>query len=136
MFVNAYARALEVIPRQLCDNAGFDATDVLSRLRNKHAQSEDRGKQFGIDISTGVRKLQHLASEAVSLSIAWHVAFAAKQLSISWCRCIAGGMIDTFESYVWEPSLVKANAITAATEATCLVLSVDETITNPRSEVR
>jgi chaperonin GroEL (HSP60 family) len=53
VFVNAYARALEVIPRQLCDNAGFDATDVLSRLRNKHAQSEDRGKQFGIDISTG-----------------------------------------------------------------------------------
>lgn len=45
-------------------------------------------------------------------------------------------MIDTFESYVWEPSLVKANAITAATEAACLVLSVDETITNPRSEVR
>jgi T-complex protein 1 subunit eta len=45
-------------------------------------------------------------------------------------------MIDTFGSYVWEPSLVKANAITAATEAACLVLSVDETITNPRSEVR
>ena len=55
VFVNAYARALEVIPRQLCDNAGFDATDVLSRLRNKHAQSEDRGKHFGIDISTGAQ---------------------------------------------------------------------------------
>lgn len=53
VFVNAYARALEVIPRQLCDNAGFDATDVLSRLRNKHALSEDRGKHFGIDIATG-----------------------------------------------------------------------------------
>lgn len=52
------------------------------------------------------------------------------------CQWLAGGMIDTFESYVWEPSLVKANAITAATEAACLVLSVDETITNPRSEVR
>lgn len=53
MFVNAYARALEVIPRQLCDNAGFDATDVLSRLRNKHAQPEDKGKHFGVDIATG-----------------------------------------------------------------------------------
>ncbi len=53
VFVNAYARALEVIPRQLCDNAGFDATDVLSRLRNKHALSEDRGTHFGIDIATG-----------------------------------------------------------------------------------
>lgn len=38
LFVAAYARALEVIPRQLCDNAGFDATDVLNRLRQKHAQ--------------------------------------------------------------------------------------------------
>eukprot|EP00208_Stichococcus_sp_RCC1054_P006272 CAMPEP_0206140596 /NCGR_PEP_ID=MMETSP1473-20131121/9980_1 /ASSEMBLY_ACC=CAM_ASM_001109 /TAXON_ID=1461547 /ORGANISM="Stichococcus sp, Strain RCC1054" /LENGTH=530 /DNA_ID=CAMNT_0053534795 /DNA_START=134 /DNA_END=1723 /DNA_ORIENTATION=- len=97
VFVNAYARALEVIPRQLCDNAGFDATDVLSRLRNKHAQPEDKGKHFGVDIATG-------------------------------------GMIDTMGSYVWEPAMVKANAITAATEAACLVLSVDETVTNPRSE--
>ena len=60
----------------------------------------------------------------------------AGRLAVCCRQCLAGGMIDTFESYVWEPSLVKANAITAATEAACLVLSVDETITNPRSEVR
>ncbi len=42
--------------------------------------------------------------------------------------------MDTYESYVWEPSLVKINALTAATEAACLVLSVDETVTNPKSE--
>lgn len=29
--------AIQVIPRQLCDNAGFDATDVLNKLRQKHA---------------------------------------------------------------------------------------------------
>ena len=32
-----------------------------------------------------------------------------------------------------EPAIVKANAITAASEATCLLLSVDETVKNPRS---
>ena len=32
-----------------------------------------------------------------------------------------------------EPTIVKANAITAASEATCLLLSVDETVKNPRS---
>ena len=42
--------------------------------------------------------------------------------------------MDTYESYVWEPSLVKINALTAATEAACLVLSIDETVTNPKSE--
>ena len=41
--------------------------------------------------------------------------------------------MDTFLSFVWEPSLVKVNAITAATEATCLILSVDETVRNPAS---
>lgn len=32
LFMNAYAKALEVIPRQLADNAGFDATDVLNKV--------------------------------------------------------------------------------------------------------
>ena len=36
--------------------------------------------------------------------------------------------MDTFEAYVWEPSVVKINALTAATEAACLILSVDETV--------
>lgn len=42
--------------------------------------------------------------------------------------------MDTFASFVWEPALVKLNALTSATEAACLVLSVDETVRNPRSE--
>ena len=40
---------------------------------------------------------------------------------------------DNFEAFVWEPSVVKINAITAAAEATCLILSVDETIRNPKA---
>lgn len=28
--------------------------------------------------------------------------------------------MDTYEAFVWEPALVKTNAITAATEAACL----------------
>lgn len=38
LIIGAFARALEIIPRQLCDNAGFDATDILNNLRMKHAQ--------------------------------------------------------------------------------------------------
>lgn len=34
----AYAKSLEVIPRTLCDNAGYDSIDVLNKLRAKHAQ--------------------------------------------------------------------------------------------------
>lgn len=39
---------------------------------------------------------------------------------------------DNMEKCVWEPSLVKINALSAACEATCLILSVDETIKNPK----
>jgi len=38
LLIGCMAKALEVIPRQLCDNAGFDATNVLNKLRQKHAQ--------------------------------------------------------------------------------------------------
>ena len=93
IFVNSYAKALEVIPRQLCNNAGFDANDVLNKLRQKHHSGHT---QFGVDVSTG-------------------------------------GIVNTYESFVWEPKLVKLNALQAATEATCLVLSVDETVRNPAS---
>lgn len=38
LLIGAVAKALEIIPRQLCDNAGFDATNILNKLRQKHAQ--------------------------------------------------------------------------------------------------
>ena len=38
LIIGAVARALEVIPRQLCDNAGFDSMNILNRLRQKHAE--------------------------------------------------------------------------------------------------
>lgn len=47
LFISAFAKALEVIPRQLCDNAGFDATDVLNKLRQKHALPDGSGKVRG-----------------------------------------------------------------------------------------
>jgi T-complex protein 1 subunit eta len=92
----AYAKALEIIPRQLCDNAGFDATDILSALRRKHAQDED-GKWFGVDV-------------------------------------INGDICDTFELGVWEPSDNKINSFDAATEAACVILSIDETVISPSSQ--
>lgn len=39
--IEAIANALEIIPRQLCDNAGFDTTNIVNALRQKH---QSRGK--------------------------------------------------------------------------------------------
>ncbi|KAK9473977.1 TCP-1/cpn60 chaperonin family-domain-containing protein [Dipodascopsis tothii] len=93
LVIGAFARALEVIPRQLCDNAGFDATDLLNRLRMRHARGETWA---GVDFKT----------EDIS---------------------------DNMEKFVWEPALVKINAIQSAAEAACLILSVDETVKNEES---
>jgi T-complex protein 1 subunit eta len=68
-FTIAYARALEVIPRQLCDNAGFDATDVLNKLRQKHALADGSGRNFGVDVNTGAVSTQSpFCSEYISMS--------------------------------------------------------------------
>lgn len=38
LVISAFAKALELIPRQLADNAGFDSTDILNRLRQMHSE--------------------------------------------------------------------------------------------------
>jgi len=94
LLIAAYAKALEVIPRQVSANAGMDSTDVLNKLRMKHAQG---GKWMGVDV-------------------------------------VNNGVCDTFESFVWEATVMKRNALAAGTEAACLILSVDETVCNPASQ--
>ncbi|XP_006816737.1 T-complex protein 1 subunit eta [Saccoglossus kowalevskii] len=93
VLIGAMAKAFECIPRQLCDNAGFDATNILNKLRQKHFQGE---MWYGVDIN----------NEDIA---------------------------DNLVACVWEPAIVKMNAITAASEAACLILSVDETVKNPQS---
>ncbi|CAG2224558.1 T-complex protein 1 subunit eta-like isoform X2 [Mytilus edulis] len=94
LLMGAMAKALEIIPRQLCENAGFDATNILNKLRQRHAQG---GIWYGVDV-------------------------------------LNEDIADNFENCVWEPAVVKINAITAAAEASCLILSVDETVKNPKAQ--
>jgi T-complex protein 1 subunit eta len=97
LVINAFAKALEVIPRQLADNSGMDSTDVLNKLRQKHAQEGEDGTWFGVDV-------------------------------------INSRIANMYKQFVWEPELVRINVISAATEAACTILSVDQTIKNPKSE--
>ncbi|OBA22183.1 hypothetical protein METBIDRAFT_31134 [Metschnikowia bicuspidata var. bicuspidata NRRL YB-4993] len=90
LIIGAFARALEVIPRQLCENAGLDGIELLNVLRSSHAKGET---WYGVDFQ----------KESVG---------------------------NNMESFIWEPSLVKTNALQSATEAATLLLSVDETIKN------
>eukprot|EP00483_Globobulimina_turgida_P008668 UN08686 len=44
------------------------------------------------------------------------------------------GILDAVKEFIWEPSLNKKSAIAAATEATCTILSIDETIKNAKAQ--
>ncbi len=49
-------------------------------------------------------------------------------------NCFDGGIIDTYVNYVWEPTMLKENILNSATEAACTIISVDQTVKNPKSE--
>jgi thermosome len=59
--VEAFADAVEVIPRTLAENAGLQPIDILVELRSKHDAPE--GKNVGINVFTG--KLQNSVEEGV-----------------------------------------------------------------------
>lgn len=94
LIISQFAKALEVIPRQLCENAGLDSVEILNQLRNVHSRGEI---WMGVD-------------------------FDSNDIS------------DNLKKFIWEPSLIKVNALQSATEAACLILSVDETIKNQTDE--
>lgn len=81
LLIRAHAKALEIIPCQLCDNAGFDAANTLHNLQARHAQ---RGMRYGVDVH--------------------NEDFAHNS-----------------EAFVRDPAMVRIHALTAASEAACLV---------------
>uniref|UniRef100_H0XV70 T-complex protein 1 subunit eta n=1 Tax=Otolemur garnettii TaxID=30611 RepID=H0XV70_OTOGA len=90
LLIGAYTKALEIIPPQLHDDAGFDTTNIFNKMLARHAQ----GAWYGVDIN----------NEDIA---------------------------DNFEAFVWEPAMVQINALTAALEVACLIVSIDEIIMNP-----
>ena len=97
MVVSGFAKALEIIPRQLSDNSGMDSTDILNKLRQIHVQDDASGMWMGVNV-------------------------------------LEGKVDDMLEKFVWEPEIVRLNVLTAACEAACTILSIDQTIRNPASE--
>jgi thermosome len=49
--VNAFADALEIVPRTLAENAGLDPIDILVQLRSEHGKPD--GKDIGLDVFSG-----------------------------------------------------------------------------------
>ncbi|TNJ27240.1 TCP-1 chaperonin subunit eta [Giardia muris] len=93
----AVANALEAVPRNLCENAGFDAMEIITKLRLEHTRAARSTPPapcwLGVDIQQDHE------------------------------------VLDCMEAGIWEPSLVRINALQAAFEAASVILSVDQTLT-------
>jgi len=86
--INAFADAVEIIPRTLAESAGMDAIDTLVELRAKH---EEGKADFGI------------------------LVLDAK-------------IGDMWKEGVVEPLLIKTQAVKSASEATEMILRIDDVI--------
>ncbi len=88
--VQAFAKAMEIVPRTLAENAGLDPIDILVELRSKHGAGQ---KDVGVDVLDG--KVGDLKAKAI-----------------------------------WEPVMVKKQAIKSASEATQMILRIDDVISS------
>ncbi len=87
--INAFADAVEIIPRTLAESTGKDQIDILVELRTAHDKG---GKNYGVDV-------------------------------------INGKIADMKQLNVIEPLKIKTQAIKSATEATEMILRIDDIIT-------
>jgi chaperonin GroEL (HSP60 family) len=60
MAIDAYASAMEVLPRALVENAGLDPIDTLIELRKAHKNGQ---KNAGVDLTTG--KIEDMAKRNI-----------------------------------------------------------------------
>jgi thermosome len=72
--VQAFARALEVIPRTLSENAGLDPIDIVVALRNAHESGKNNS---GVDVFKG--KVRSMTDVVEPLRVKTHAITAASE---------------------------------------------------------
>lgn len=84
--IEAFAKAVEIIPKTLAENSGLDTTDILAILRSEHSKGN---KWTGVDV-------------------------------------LKRGICNMKSLEIFEPLRVKVHAIKSATEATTMILRIDD----------
>ena len=68
--IEAFANAIEVIPRTLAENAGLDPIEIIAELRSVHKEKKD-GWKYGVDVFEGkvVNMVEKGVLEPISVKI-------------------------------------------------------------------
>ena len=51
--IEAFSKALEIIPWTIAENAGIDSIDAIIKLKTAHDKKKKNGAYFGLDLDTG-----------------------------------------------------------------------------------
>ncbi|MET1124384.1 MAG: thermosome subunit beta, partial [Archaeoglobaceae archaeon] len=81
--VEAFATALEIVPRTLAENAGIDPIDVLVELRKAH---EEGNKYAGVDVETGKVIDMKEAGVLEPLRVKTHAIRSATEVAVMLLR--------------------------------------------------
>ncbi len=80
--IEAFADALEAIPRALAENAGMDPIDVLVELRSAH----EKGPEYGYDVLTGRITDAYSAGLVTPLSVKTQAISSATEAAVMILR--------------------------------------------------
>ena len=74
LVMNMFAKALEIIPRTIADNAGLDSLDLINKLRNRHRKISFTQTKPNLLISmSGLTSTKELVTTRITLygSLFW-----------------------------------------------------------------
>ncbi len=94
--IEAFADALEVIPRALAENAGLDPIDVLVELRKAHEKSPD----YGYDVTSNELKDTFKAGLVTPVNVKTQAISSASEVAVMILRIddiIAAGKLEKEE---------------------------------------
>jgi len=80
--IEAFANALEAIPRALAENAGMDPIDVLVELRSAH----EKGVEYGYDVLSGKITDAYSAGLVTPLSVKTQAISSATEAAVMILR--------------------------------------------------
>lgn len=114
----------------------------LSRFLKEYARTVAGKQQFVIERFAAALETipENLAlncgADSITLLNKLRTMHAESTVDSRWggIDCVNCSITNTFADFIWEPVIVKESALAAATEAACLILSIDDTIKNPKSE--
>jgi thermosome len=104
--IQAFAEAMEIIPKTLAENAGLDPIDILTELRSAHEGKGEYSKPTDNKAKTGdMNKKEHYGVDVYT-----------------------GKIVDMKKEGVIEPLKIKTQALKSAAEAAEMILRIDDII--------